>query len=87
MVQDERAAGAGMKTDMSRRIQSEMLTLIRGYIEVAHYAPTYEEIRKMMGMTSRSDVLYHLKQLREAGYVTWRQNRARSIVLVNRDER
>jgi repressor LexA len=62
--------------------QRELLEFIQNHIALASYAPTYEEIRTVLGITSKSVVAHRLGKLKDAGYITWTPNRARTIRVV-----
>ena len=65
---------------MTERRQ-QVLNFIRQFIAENHYAPTYEEIRIGLGMSTKSLVDYHLNHLEAAGYITRRPASPRCIVL------
>ena len=41
--------------------------------------PTLQEIAHMVGLKSKSTVHYHLKQMRQAGLVTWFDDSSRTV--------
>ena len=55
-------------------------------VETHLYAPTLEEIRIGMGLSSKSVVAYHLTALEEEGYI-WREpGKVRAIWVVERED-
>lgn len=66
---------------MTERRQ-QVLDFIRQFIAEKHYAPTYEEIRIGLGMSTKSLVDYYLNHLEAAGYITRVPFSPRCIVLV-----
>jgi len=61
-------------------LRDRLLTFLEAYWETHGYGPTLEEIRRHVGLSSRSHVLYHLRALAQEGRVqqepgkhrTWR---------------
>lgn len=64
--------------------QTALLNFIRGFISKNHYPPTYEEIRRGIGWSSKSLVSYHLDKLEAAGLL-WRGSSTRTIILTATD--
>lgn len=67
------------------RRQSEVLNVIRGFIDEHGYSPSLEEIGAALGLSSVATVHKHVSHLVDKGLVrrTWNQNR--SIELVDQD--
>jgi SOS-response transcriptional repressor LexA len=59
-----------------------ILNFIKDYTAKNHYAPTMEEIRAGLGLSSKSLVDYHLKAMVAGGQITMMPKVARSIVVV-----
>ena len=66
--------------------QQQLLEFIQGFIRERGYAPTYEEMRVVMGYANRSTVAYQVEALQLKGYIERRENRVRAIWVVRRDE-
>lgn len=66
---------------MTERRQ-QVLDFIRQFIAEKHYAPTYEEIRVGLGMSTKSLVDYYLNHLEADGYIARVPFLPRCIVLV-----
>lgn len=62
--------------------QKLLLDLIRAHFDVSDFAPTYEEMKEVLGVSNRSHIARLIKALEERGYITRLPNRARSIRLV-----
>lgn len=64
-------------------IDTDMIyTFIRSYIDDNGIAPSYQEIRDGLGISSTSVVAYHMAKLISAGKIE-RSNRARSIRILD----
>lgn len=59
--------------------QRELLDFIEQYIGHHRYAPTYEEMRLAMGISTKSGVARLLNALEEQGQIVRRASRARAI--------
>ena len=46
------------------------------------YAPTIREISDVVGLRSPDSVVYHLLILRDAGRVTWKEGKSRTLRIV-----
>lgn len=51
--------------------QKKILDAIKSFIEKHSFPPTIEELRKIVGIQSKSTIHTHLTKLREKGYVDW----------------
>ena len=52
---------------------------IKVYIKQHGYAPTIREIVDGLGYSSTSTALYGVRRLKENGYITFEENRSRTI--------
>jgi repressor LexA len=68
-----------MKTPTLR--QQAMLDFIETFIAHNHYPPTYEEIRRGLGLSTKSLVNHHLSALEEAGYIERDRSTSRGLRL------
>jgi repressor LexA len=63
------------------RQQQKILDYIAKYLVVQGYPPTYEEIKEALGMSTKSLVSHHLRQLETKGFLYLKANSPRSIRL------
>ena len=61
--------------------QQNILDYIAKYLVVQGYPPTYEEIKEALGMSTKSLVSHHLRQLETKGFLCLKPNSPRSIRL------
>lgn len=66
---------------MLTRKQSDVLDIIKTNIQANGYAPSYEEIAKAIGTSSKGSVSKHITALVEKGYISKNANVGRSIEL------
>lgn len=59
--------------------EMQVLTFIQEFIKENGYAPSVREIGQGTALRSTSTVLYHLRSLRERGFINWNERRSRSI--------
>jgi SOS-response transcriptional repressor LexA len=64
------------------RSQRKVLEFIRGYILEHGLSPSYIEIAAGIGVKGKGSVALHVARLRERGFITYQDNRARSIAIV-----
>lgn len=67
---------------MLTKRQKEVIDYIKAYTNQKGYAPSLEEMRKRFRLASVSTAHFHVKRLRDAGYLTRGENKPRSISLV-----
>jgi repressor LexA len=65
---------------MDRR--SEVLSYVESYVQENGYAPTCEEIREAVGLSSKSHAAYYLEALKEEGLVERTPHSPRGLRLV-----
>lgn len=63
--------------------QKSMLDLIRYSILANGYAPSYEELAQLAGLSSLATVHKHIITLATKGYIRWHYNQSRSIEIVD----
>lgn len=78
-------ASTGMGLSRLTTKQTALLDFLRGFIGRNQYPPTYEEIRKALGWSTKSLVDYHLTALEGAGYIERKYASPRAIVLTETD--
>lgn len=71
---------------MPTQRQKEVLEFIKKHKDLYGYSPTYEEIAKGVGLSSKSSVWEHLDRLEEQGFIR-KRDKARSIEIIDQDER
>lgn len=59
--------------------QKECLIIINLFIKQNGYSPSVREIAKEMKNNSPATTLYHMKKLKEKGYITWIEGQNRTI--------
>jgi site-specific DNA-methyltransferase (adenine-specific) len=64
---------------MITKRQKEVLNFIKSYSKKKEYAPSLEEIRKHLKLSSVSTIHFHISKLKRAGYLDQQKNKARSI--------
>lgn len=72
---------------MPTQRQKEVLDFIKKYRELYGYSPTYKEIAKGLGLSSKSSVWEHVKRLRDQGFIKIGGGDARSLEVVDEEER
>lgn len=74
-----------MVTERSTKSQRELLQFVDQFIQEHGYGPSYREIMKSLGYKSVSTVAIHINGLITKGYLTKRDNSARSLEVVSSD--
>lgn len=64
---------------MLTKRQKEVLDFVKNYKERRDYAPSLEEIKKHLKLSSVSTAHYHISKLEEAGYLEKNNNQSRAI--------
>ncbi len=59
--------------------QQELYDWLVNHINQNHYSPSIREMMKAMGLRSPSPVQARLERMRDKGYVTWIEGKARTI--------
>jgi SOS-response transcriptional repressor LexA len=62
--------------------QKKMLDIIKKYLKTNEHAPSYEELRQLCGLKSKSNVHRYLHCLRERGYITFKDHMKRGIMVL-----
>ena len=62
--------------------QLKFLKVIKDFIAANGYSPSYEEMKQMNGMTSKSNVHAYVYRLKKRGYLDIIRHSKRSIVLL-----
>lgn len=71
-----------MKRENTTKKQRELLNYLAEFIEVNNYAPSYREVMKALNYKSVSTVANHIDSLITKGYLSKRNNSARSLEIV-----
>lgn len=61
--------------------QKECFIIINLFIKEKKKIPTVREIAREMRLNSSATVYYHMKGLKEKGYIDWIKGKARTIIL------
>lgn len=72
-----------MKRENTTKKQRELLNYLAEFIEANNYAPSYREIMKTLNYKSVSTVANHIDSLITKGYLSKRDNSARSLEIVS----
>src|SRR3989338_6715737 len=70
---------------MITKRQKQVLDFITDYQEWKGYAPSLDEIRKKLKLSSVSTAHFHVSKLRDLGYVSKEENKPRSIEALGRE--
>ena len=66
------------------RRQYQVLAFLDSFVRERGYCPSYDEVRKSMGLASLATVHKHLNTLEQKGFIHRDSNRSRSIEIINR---
>lgn len=72
-----------MKRENTTKKQRELLSYLAEFIEANNYAPSYREVMKALNYKSVSTVANHIDSLITKGYLSKRDNSARSLEIVS----
>lgn len=72
-----------MKRENTTKKQRELLNYLAEFIEANNYAPSYREVMKALNYKSVSTVANHIDSLIAKGYLSKRDNSARSLEIVS----
>lgn len=62
--------------------QKKMLDIIKKYMKTNSHAPSYEELKQLAGLRSKSEVHRYLHCLRERGYIIFKDHMKRGIMVL-----
>lgn len=74
-----------MKVEMTKE-QFNVFYAIQEYIIEHGISPTIRELSAILGKSSPSTIVYHLKKLKKDGYIDYDEKKSRTIRIVKRDE-
>ncbi len=72
-----------MKRENTTKKQRELLNYLAEFIKANDYAPSYREVMKALNYKSVSTVANHIDSLITKGYLSKRDNSARSLEIVS----
>lgn len=72
-----------MKRENTTKKQRELLNYLAEFIEANNYTPSYREVMKALNYKSVSTVANHIDSLITKGYLSKRDNSARSLEIVS----
>lgn len=72
-----------MKRENTTKKQRELFNYLAEFIEANNYAPSYREVMKALNYKSVSTVANHIDSLITKGYLSKRDNSARSLEIVS----
>ncbi len=61
--------------------KQKLLDWLEDHIDRYHSVPSYDEMAAALGYKSKDTIRYHLTDLRNAGYVAWREGAVKSLVI------
>lgn len=64
------------------RRQKDLLVLIKKFLKNNKYSPSYEELKQVIGLKSKSVVHSHLHCLKKRGYIMFKPGARRSIMVL-----
>ena len=70
---------------MLTKRQKQVLDFIINYQGRKGYAPSLDEIRKKLKLSSVSTAHFHISKLRDLGYLSKKENKPRSIETLGRE--
>lgn len=62
-----------------------ILEMVTGFIRENGFSPTLREIEAATGISSPSVVAHHLRRMRDAGIITYRDGLPRTIAIIGAD--
>jgi len=62
--------------------QKKILDIIKKYLKTNSHAPSYEELKQLAGLRSKSEVHRYLHCLRERGYIIFKDHMKRGIMVL-----
>ena len=62
--------------------QKKVLDIIKKYLKTNEHAPSYEELKQLCGLRSKSGVHRYLHCLRQRGYITFKDHMKRGIMVL-----
>lgn len=63
-------------------IQKRVYYIIKDFIEQKGYSPSFREIARLNGNNSVATVQYHLKRLRDKGYIEYSDKLSRTVKVI-----
>lgn len=63
--------------------QLKCFSFIKSYLKKNKLSPSYDEIRKAVGLASKNSVYYLVNQLIDRGYIDKLEGKNRSIAITN----
>lgn len=61
--------------------KQKLLDWLEDYIDRHHTVPSYGEMAAALGYKSKDTIRFHLIDLRDAGYVAWKEGAVKSLVI------
>lgn len=73
-------------TEQGKEKRELILEFIRTYQGKYNRSPSFLEIARATGISSKSVVVYHLEKMRDDGIVTWEPKLARTIKIIDSEK-
>lgn len=64
------------------KVQKRVYYIIKDFIEKNGFSPTIREIGELNGNESPATPLFHVKALKEKGYIDYQENKNRTIKVI-----
>lgn len=64
------------------RVQKRVYYITKDFIEKNGYSPTIREIGKLNGNNSPATTLFHVRALKNKGYISYQEGRGRTIRII-----
>lgn len=64
-------------------VQKRVYYIIKDYINQKGYSPSFREIAALHGTTSPATIQFHLRNLRDKGYIDYEEKTKRTIQIKN----
>lgn len=71
---------------MLTRRQKQLLNFIGSFSEKRGYSPSFEEMKKHLGLSSVSTIHFHIKKLEDLGYLRKQDNKPRSVDVYKKEK-
>ena len=66
--------------------QNEIYDVIESFIKENGYSPSIRELCDIVGLKSTATMFVHLKKMKAKGYIDYKENQSRTIVLLGRGQ-
>ncbi|MEO8609537.1 MAG: hypothetical protein ABI690_16720 [Chloroflexota bacterium] len=74
--------GIGIKNQPLSERQRDILCYVQDYVQEHKHPPSIREIGKGVGISSTSNVIYHINQLVDYGYLARQRGTSRTVIVL-----